>query len=174
MKPIGIVHTPFKEQEGTPIQPTAAMESSGHQASGGHYHIPLSVTSKTAGQVEVFTEFAGGLKDLEGFERVILLFYFHKTCSEKLLVHPYLDTENPHGIFATRAPCRPNRIGISCVRLVKIEDNILHIEDVDILDGTPLLDIKPYVPQFDSFEKVKTGWIGGAEVKGVKADSRFK
>ncbi len=158
LKPIGIVHTPFKEQKGTPIQPAASIHAG---------------DKDKLGVVEVFPRYVEGLRDLEGFERIILIYRFHKTCREELTVQPYLDTGTPHGVFATRAPCRPNRIGISCVRLVGIEDNRITIGDVDILDGAPLLDIKPYVPQFDCFSGVRSGWVGEKSVSGRIADERF-
>lgn len=173
IKPIGIIHTPFTEQKGTPIQP-ATVVGMGKDEHNAHVHIPMSEVSEAAGRVEVFPEYVPGLKDLDGFERIILIFRFHKISREELVVHPYLDTKNSHGIFATRAPCRPNRIGLSCVRLKGIEKNILHIEEVDILDGSPLLDIKPYVPQFDSFAGVRAGWTGDSKVAGKTADSRFE
>jgi len=173
MKPIGIIHTPFLEQEGTPIQPAAACHRHQHHTGERHHHIPLAETKEARGHIELFPEFEAGLKDIEGFERIILVFYFHQVCREELVVHPYLEPENLHGVFATRAPCRPNRIGISCVRLTRVAGTVLYVEEVDMLDGTPLLDIKPYVPQFDSFSHVKTGWIGNADIHGRKADSRF-
>jgi len=137
-KPIGLVHSPFKEPRGTPIQPAAA--------------------KNVKGTVEIFPEFAKGLKDVDSFSHIILICHFHLSKSAPLSVVPYMDNET-RGVFATRSPCRPNPIGLSTVRLDKIEGNILHIRDVDIINGTPLLDIKPYVPQFDKKEKIKTGWL---------------
>ena len=137
-KPIGTIHSPFKEAKGVPIQPTAA--------------------KNVKGMVEVFSEYVEGLKDLEGFSHIILIYHFHLSKHYSLLVKPYMD-ENVHGVFATRAPARPNPIGMSVVRLIKRENNILHIKDVDIVDGTPLLDIKPYVPQFDIRKNCKIGWL---------------
>jgi tRNA-Thr(GGU) m(6)t(6)A37 methyltransferase TsaA len=136
--PIGIIHSPFEEPKGTPIQPTGA---------GG-----------VEGWVEVFPEYADGLKDLDGFSHIILIYHFHLARSPSLIVKPFMD-DQAHGIFAIRAPSRPNPIGISVVRLVGIEDNVLHIQDVDIVDGTPLLDIKPYVPDFDAREIDRKGWL---------------
>ena len=137
-RPIGVVHSPFKRPEGTPIQPTAARG------------VP--------GVVEVFPEYVEGLRDLEGFSHIILIYHFHlcKRCS--LTVRPYMDDKH-HGVFATRAPCRPNPIGISVVRLIKVNGNLLHVQDLDIIDGTPLLDIKPYVPEFDVREVERIGWL---------------
>jgi len=136
---IGIIHSPFKASEGTPIQPKAA--------------------KGVKGKVIVYKEYKDGLKDLSGFSHIMLLFYFHLSKSGySLKVRPYMDG-NLRGVFATRAPRRPNPIGLSVVRLNRIKGNILYIEDVDILDGTPLLDIKPYVPAFDKPEIAKIGWL---------------
>jgi len=127
------------------------------------------------GTVEVFTEFTAGLKDLDGFSHIILLYHFHRVQEVKLVVTPFMDSQ-PHGVFATRAPKRPNPIGLSIVRLLGIEQNILHIENVDILDGTPLLDIKPYVPEFDHHPADRVGWLEQAkgQVRRQKSDSRFR
>jgi tRNA-Thr(GGU) m(6)t(6)A37 methyltransferase TsaA len=153
-KPIGIIHSPFKEPKGTPIQPAGAKD--------------------IEGTVEVFPEYAEGLKDVEGFSHIILIFHFHLSRGVSLKTKPYMDTEE-HGIFAIRGPRRPNPIGISTVRLVRIEENILHIKDLDIIDGTPLLDIKPYVPEFDIYEVVKTGWLekNVHKLPTSKDDGRF-
>ncbi len=137
-KPIGIIHSPFKKPKGTPIQPTAA--------------------KGIDGKVEVFSEYAEGLKDVDGFSHIILVFHFHLSKKPSLKVKPFMD-DQIRGVFATRAPSRPNSIGISIVRLVKIEENILHVQDVDMIDGTPLLDIKPYVCEFDTKEVDKIGWL---------------
>jgi tRNA-Thr(GGU) m(6)t(6)A37 methyltransferase TsaA len=155
LKPIGIIHSPFQRAAGTPIQPRAA---------GG-----------TEGTVEVFDEFAAGLKDLKGFGRIWLLYWFHRARRKKcnLVVKPYLD-DTPRGVFATRAPARPNPIGLSPVRLLDVQGNTLRVRDLDVLDGTPLLDIKPYIAQFDSFKNVKSGWLRGSTFKGAKADNRFE
>ena len=154
ISPIGIIHTPFKERRGTPIQPAAG---------GG-----------IEGRVEVFEEFRDGLQDLDGFSHIILLYHFHRSTGFELKVTPFLDTEK-RGLFATRAPNRPGPIGLSVVELEKIEDGILHIRNVDILDGTPLLDIKPYVPEFDRQTRVRIGWLGRARkrIAGGKSDDRF-
>lgn len=126
------------------------------------------------GTVEVFEAYRSGLKDLAGFSHVILLYHFHRVQSYDLQVIPFLDTE-PHGIFATRAPKRPNPIGLSIMQLDRVEDGVLHLLNVDILDGTPLLDIKPYVPVFDFQENVRSGWIekSGNAVTSKKSDDRF-
>jgi len=126
------------------------------------------------GSVEIFERFAEGLKDIDGFSRIILIYAFHRSSSYRLITIPFLDSI-PRGVFATRAPGRPNAIGLSCVRLAGREGATLTIEDVDILDGTPLLDIKPYVPEFDSYPDVSCGWLekvaGGA--RSVRSDDRF-
>ncbi len=137
-KPIGIIHSPFKEASGTPIQ--------------------AAIAKDTEGIVEVFPEYAEGLKDVEGFSHIILIFHFHLSNAATLRAKPYMDNEE-RGIFAIRGPRRPNPIGISTVRLVRIEENMLYIKNLDILDGTPLLDIKPYVPEFDVHEVSKIGWL---------------
>ena len=133
--PIGVIHTSFTKLEGMPIQPACAVD--------------------VKGTVEVFKDFRSGLKDLDGFSHIILLYYFHHSHSFNLHVVPFMDSV-PRGLFATRAPRRPNPIGLSVVQLDKIEDGILHIRNVDILDGTPLLDIKPYVPEFDVRVEART------------------
>jgi len=155
MQPIGIIHSPFKEPAGTPIQSALA--------------------EGVEGSVVVFEEFADGLKDLEGFDRIWLLYQFDRAGPARLVVTPFRDTV-PRGVFATRAPCRPNPIGMSAVRLQRIEGNVLHVRDVDILDGTPLLDIKPCVPDFDFLENVRIGWLEGRANRAVgkKSDERFK
>ena len=154
-RPIGVIHSPFKQTKGMPIQPAG----------------PRGV----AGTVEVIPEYGDGLKDLEGFSHIFLLYHFHLSQGYSLMVKPYLD-DSLRGVFATRAPRRPNAIGISVVRLVGIEGCTLHIEDLDIADSTPLLDIKPYVPEFDSREVERIGWLAGKaeRVAEVGADERFK
>ena len=153
-KPIGVIHSPFKEPEGTPIQPAGA--------------------KGIDGTVEVFPEYAEGLKDVEGFSHITLIYHFHLSKVAPLKVKPYMDNE-AHGVFAMRGPSRPNPIGISIVRLLRIKENILHIQDVDIVDGTPLLDIKPYVPEFDIRKAEKTGWLekNVHKLPTSKDDGRF-
>jgi len=154
-EPIGIIHSPFMEPEGMPIQPAGA--------------------AGIKGTAEVFEDFYPGLKDLDGFSHIILLYHFHRSHGFNLHVVPFMDSE-PRGLFATRAPKRPNPIGLSVVQLDKIEDGLLHIQGIDILDGTPLLDIKPYVPEFDAPVEVRTGWLEntGRTVSNRKSDDRFK
>jgi tRNA-Thr(GGU) m(6)t(6)A37 methyltransferase TsaA len=128
-----------------------------------------------AGTVEINPEYQEGLADLDGFSHIILLYHFHLSEGYSLLVKPFLD-EHLRGVFSTRAPRRPNPLGLSVVRLVKIEGSTLHIENIDIMDGTPLLDIKPYVPDMDGVKAERSGWLSG-KVGGVceaKADERFR
>lgn len=153
LKPIGVIRTPFAEPAGTPIQPCMAQGAEG--------------------SVIVFDEFAAGLQDLAGFERIWLIYWFHRAGPPRLRVQPFLD-EQERGLFATRAPCRPNPIGISCVRLLAVEGHLLKIADVDIVDGTPLLDIKPYAPQFDCYPVRRTGWLEAAPGARRLADRRFE
>ena len=138
MQPIGIIRSPYREVKGMPIQGIFAGDAEG--------------------TVELKSQYADGLKDLEEFSHAILIYYFHKSDSEKPVGKPFLESEE-HGIFAIRSPHRPNHIGLSVVRILSIEENRLHFSEVDILDGTPLLDIKPYVRQFDTRENVVCGWI---------------
>jgi len=138
IKPIGVIHTPYKEPKGMPIQGT----------------FEKGVT----GSAELFPTYRQGLKDIDGFSHVILIYFFDRATEEKLVGKPFLEDES-HGIFAIRSPMRPNHIGFSIVRLEKIEDNGIIFSEVDMLDNTPLLDIKPYVSQFDSRKNVKNGWL---------------
>ena len=153
-KPIGVIHSPFKEPKGTPIQPAAAKGISG--------------------TVAVFPEYAEGLKDIEGFSHIILIYHFHLSSGSSLTAKPFMDSEE-RGVFAMRGPSRPNPIGISIVHLIGIEGNIIHIHDVDIVDGTPLLDIKPYVSEFDIRKVEKTGWLEKRvhKLPASKDDGRF-
>ena len=152
---IGVIHSPFDDIAGMPIQPSGAVG--------------------VRGVVEIFPEFVPAMKDLSGFSHLILLYHFHRAGEYQPLVTPFLDTQ-PRGLFATRAPRRPNPIGLSVVRLVSVQGNLLHIENVDILDGTPLLDVKPYVPEFDPPEVVRVGWLENASgrVRRKKSDDRFR
>jgi tRNA-Thr(GGU) m(6)t(6)A37 methyltransferase TsaA len=126
------------------------------------------------GTIVIDEKFRAGLRDLDGFSRIILIYAFHRSQGYELEVIPFLDTV-PHGIFATRAPRRPNAIGISIVQLISENDGELVIEGVDVVDGTPLLDIKPYVPEFDCHPGEKPGWFAGCgeRVRSVRADERF-
>ena len=138
LKPIGIINTPYKETKGIPIQ--------------GKFKRGVTATAR------LFPEYKTGLKDIEGFSHVILIYHFNRSKEERLTGKPFLeDTE--HGIFAIRSPHRPNHIGFSIVKLKSVKGNTVTFTEVDILNGTPLLDIKPYVKHFDSRDKVKNGWI---------------
>lgn len=137
LRPLGVIHSPHKKAEETPIQPVYARG--------------------IKGTAELFPEYVDGLRDLEGFSHIYLIYHFHRVDCTRLLVKPYLE-DVLHGVFATRAPCRPNAIGLSLVRLCRIEGAVLYLEDVDVLDGTPLLDVKPYIPRFDTRENARCGW----------------
>ena len=127
------------------------------------------------GTVEIDSDYIEGLEALDGFSHLILIYHFHLSAGYSLMVKPFLD-DTPHGLFATRAPKRPNPIGLSVVKLLTMEGAILHVEDVDILDGTPLLDIKPYVPAFDARQNVRIGWLQkkAGLATNKKSDARFK
>ncbi|MCU0787966.1 MAG: tRNA (N6-threonylcarbamoyladenosine(37)-N6)-methyltransferase TrmO [Verrucomicrobia bacterium] len=151
LEPIGLIHSPHRQAEGTPIQPRWALG--------------------IEGRVNVFPEFAPGLRDLEGFERIWLIFWCDRACAARLEVIPYRDSQT-RGLFATRAPSRPNPIGLSSVRLLAVEGPVLRVADLDVLDGTPLLDIKPYVPDFDVYPVERTGWYANTHNRAT-ADGRF-
>jgi tRNA-Thr(GGU) m(6)t(6)A37 methyltransferase TsaA len=139
-QPIGLIRSPFTKEDQTPIQP---------------------YRSRGAGQVELLPEYEAGLQDLEGFSHIILLYFFHHAePGYDLTVTPFLHDE-PKGLFATRYPRRPNPVGLSIVRLVRREGRVLHVDGIDVLDGTPLLDVKPYVPPFDAFPEASLGWLEG-------------
>ncbi len=152
--PIGEIHTPFTEIKGMPIQPAGARG--------------------IRGTVHVYEDYVQGLEDLDGFSHILLLYYFHRVHDYRLTVTPFLDEEQ-HGVFATRAPKRPNPIGLSVVRLRAVDGDRLHLENVDMLDGSPLLDIKPYVPDFDQYTHVRTGWLEKSRdnVEHKQSDERF-
>jgi len=153
-RPIGLIRSPFMEPRGTPIQPTAA--------------------AGTTGSVEVFPEYAEGLEDLLDFSHIMLIYHFHMSNGYQLKVKPYLD-DTARGLFSTRAPARPNPIGVSVVALDGIEGTNLLVRNLDIVDGTPLLDIKPYVPEFDAPAVQKTGWLEKKmdRLAFAKDDGRF-
>jgi tRNA-Thr(GGU) m(6)t(6)A37 methyltransferase TsaA len=153
--PIGIVHSPFQFPEGTPIQANAAKD--------------------IQARIEIFPEYHNGIIDLDGFSHIIVLFHMHLAKCKSLFITPFLDSE-PHGVFATRSPGRPNPIGFSVVELEKIENDILFVKGIDILDGSLVLDIKPYIPQFDVFETTKKGWVekNAHKLGDQKDDGRFK
>jgi tRNA-Thr(GGU) m(6)t(6)A37 methyltransferase TsaA len=152
-QPIGLVRSPHQTASGTPIQPSRARG--------------------VEGTVEIDEEYADGLSDLDGFSHIILICHLHETSAFKLKVVPYLDTEL-RGLFATRAPSRPNPIGLSVVRLLEVDGRRLRIEGVDLLDGTPVLDIKPYVRDFDDQTDVRCGWLDEVKNRETAADGRFE
>lgn len=153
-RPIGIIHSPYKTLEDMPIQPAGARGAEG--------------------LIIVHPEFSKGLRDIEGFSHLYVLYHFHRVRETRLEVTPFLDSKS-HGVFATRAPVRPNPIGLSVVRLTGRTDNELRIVNVDVLDGTPLLDIKPYVPEFDVFRTDAIGWLehSSKAVVSHRSDDRF-
>jgi len=153
--PIGVIRTPFADPEGMPIQAAAA--------------------TGVPGTIELDPDLAGGLADLDGFSHLILLYHLHRVPPPRMQVTPFLD-DRPHGVFATRAPSRPNPIGLSTVRLVGIDGTTLAIEDVDMVDGTPLLDLKPYLPAFDDRAGARIGWYTGklGRLSDTRSDGRFR
>ncbi|WP_320175613.1 tRNA (N6-threonylcarbamoyladenosine(37)-N6)-methyltransferase TrmO [Maridesulfovibrio sp.] len=152
--PIGLIRSPFDSLEGMPIQPSGAKD--------------------VEGRIELHGALEEGLQDLEGFSHIILLYHFHKNEGYKLKLIPFMDNEE-RGVFSTRAPRRPNMIGMSTVELIRIEGNILHIKGVDVLDGSPLIDIKPYVKKFDAVPADRFGWLEKNADKSeiLKSDERF-
>jgi len=151
-RPIGTVRSPFSEAAGMPIQPSRGRG--------------------IRGTVELEAEFAEGLQDLDGFSHAVLLCHLHRSRGFALKVVPFLD-DTPRGVFATRAPRRPNPIGLSVVRILAVEGNRITFEGVDVIDGTPVLDIKPYVPEFDEREDVRLGWLEEARRRNAASDDRF-
>jgi tRNA (adenine37-N6)-methyltransferase len=147
LEPIGVIRTPFGEKDEIPIQP---------------------VFSQAVGRVDVHPRYAAGLQDIEGFSHIILLYALHRSSGYKLLVKPFLDHQE-RGIFATRHPRRPNPIGLSVVRLLARNGSTLEVEGIDVLDGTPLLDIKPYVPDFDIVIGARAGWYDSRSEDGRTA-----
>lgn len=153
---IGVVHSPFKEPAGTPIQAAGA------------------AAADVEAVVEIYPQFSEGLKDIEGFSHLIILCHLHRVQPTGLLVKPFLENEL-HGVFATRSPGRPNPIGFSVVRLDKVEGRLLRVRGVDILDQTPVLDIKPYIGEFDCREAERVGWLANNlhKLHETKDDGRF-
>ena len=140
LEPIGIIHSPYQKKEDIPIQGVFKPEG--------------------VGSIEVFDQYAEGLTDVEGFSHLLLIYSFHKSKGFSLLAKPFLE-DKLHGIFAIRSPHRPNHLGVSVVRLLERDGNTLRVGEIDVFDGTPLLDIKPYVPKFDERKNVKIGWLEG-------------
>jgi tRNA-Thr(GGU) m(6)t(6)A37 methyltransferase TsaA len=152
--PIGTIHSPFTDLEGMPIQPAGAREA--------------------IGTVVVDPAYEAGLQDLEGFSHLYLLYHFHRAAPMRLRVVPFFDSRE-HGIFATRSPSRPNPIGLSIVELLEVRGNRLTVRGIDVLDGTPLLDIKPYIDAFDRVEESRSGWLASSpeEIARQRSDRRF-
>jgi len=154
MKPIGAIFSPFEKLEKMPIQPKGAQN--------------------TVGKVMINQEYVDGLKDLDGFSHIYLIYEFHEASKTELNITPFMDTEK-RGVFSTRSPLRPTKIGISITEIISIDKNIITVKGIDILNATPLLDIKPYIPQFDYVKNVKTGWMQKSEDDVIRAtsDNRF-
>ena len=155
IKPIGTIHSPHKTIENMPIQPKGALGVEGF--------------------VLLNEEYTQGLKDLDGFSHIYLIYSLHKAKKTELLVTPFMDTV-PRGVFSTRSPARPNHIGISILKLKKVENNKVFVENIDILDGSPLLDIKPYIQNFDEVKESKSGWMKSSQsaVENKRSDGRFE
>jgi len=155
INPIGIIYSPHKSIEDMPIQPKGASDYTGH--------------------IIVDEKYVDGLQDLDGFSHIYLLYSFHNTTRTELLVTPFMDNQT-RGVFATRSPLRPNHIGISIVKLKKVVRNNVYVEGVDVLDGTPLLDIKPYIEKFDAVKESDSGWLQASneEIRKKRSDKRFR
>jgi tRNA-Thr(GGU) m(6)t(6)A37 methyltransferase TsaA len=154
LQPIGVIRSPFEKLEDMPIQPA-----------GSH---------ATVGSLELYPHYQGGLQDLDGFSHIYVIYHFHKTTDWQERVIPFMDSQE-RGIFATRAPARPNPIGLSVMQILEISGSRVQVRNVDVLDGTPLLDIKPYVPQFDQVADAKIGWLKGNidRLDMTSSDKRF-
>jgi tRNA-Thr(GGU) m(6)t(6)A37 methyltransferase TsaA len=150
VEPIGVIRSPFHSKDECPIQPLYAQDA--------------------VGTVEVFEAFSGGLKDVELFTHLFLVYAFDRAGAVELVRPTFLDDE-PHGVFASRHPCRPSRIGLSVVELVELSGRVLTVRGIDVLDETPLLDIKPYIHRFDAIESANDGWVTGREF-GEKPSGR--
>jgi len=152
---IGVIHSPHKSIENMPIQPKGASELEGH--------------------IIIDEKYIDGLQDLDGFSHIYLLYRFHEAARTELLVRPFMDKEK-RGVFATRSPLRPNHIGISIVKLQKIDGNNIYVNGIDVLDGTPLLDIKPYIEKFDAVKESTSGWLQASDedIRKIRSDLRFK
>lgn len=153
-QPIGVIHSPFTDLKDMPIQPASR--------------------TSAPGTVEIFPQYAPALLHLDGFSHIILIYHLHRATRTDLTVTPFLD-DQPHGVFATRAPTRPNPIGLSIVRLERIQGTTLHLGNIDVLDCTPLLDIKPYVPDFDYQPDAVAGWLEKSrdKLRSTSSDQRF-
>ena len=144
MEHIGVIHSPYPTKESCPIQG--------------------AVSPDGIGTIDIFPEYADGLKDIETFSHIILLYLFDRASAVQLVRPTFLD-DTAHGVFASRHPSRPNSIGLSTVKLDSRSNNTLHVSGIDVLDGTPLIDIKPYIPRFDHFESASNGWIAGKQLR---------
>ena len=155
MKPIGIIHSPYKEIKNMPIQSVGAKDVKGY--------------------IEIYSDYVLGLKDLNGFSHIYAIYKFHKNKDYSLLVKPFLDNSE-RGLFSTRAPKRPNQIGLSIFKIESIDNEKIYVSGVDVLDQTPLLDIKPYVSKFDAINDSKSGWLENVMRKSEeqKSDRRFE
>ena len=153
-QPIGVIHAPSRQPSQTPIQAAGA---------GGNI-----------GWIALSPQYVDGLRDIEGFSHLTLIYYFHRAAPPQLIVTPFLDTDT-HGVFATRAASRTNAIGIYTLRLLSVKENLLHVDDLDVLDQTPLLDLKPFVPAFDHRDNVRVGWFAGklGALQGRTGDARY-
>ncbi len=152
VRAIGTIHSPFKDTAGVPIQPAFAKD--------------------IEGTVQLLPKYEEALADLNGFERIWLVYWFDRAAPFKPVVKPFMD-DRTHGLFATRAPARPNPIGLSCVKLLSVEGTTLRVGGIDVLDGTPLLDIKPYANRFDHFEVTHCGWLDNVQQDRTESDDRF-
>lgn len=137
-KPIGIIHSPYKIPSDVPR--------------------PKDISDESKGHIEIFKEYVPGLSDLEGFSHIEVIFNFHLSKNPSLKAHPPFDNRE-HGVFATHSPHRPNSIGLTVVRLENIKDNLINISGVDMIEGTPVLDIKPYIPRVSLSEEIRLGWL---------------
>lgn len=153
-EPIGVIHSPFTELENMPIQPTGSIG--------------------VEGIIEIYPQYSQGLQDLDGFSHLYAIYCFHKVKEWKGKVTPFLDNQE-RGLFATRAPKRPNPIGLSLLEILSVDANQIKVRNIDVLDSTPLLDIKPYIPQFEPGENIRIGWLSGKvqNVNSKRSDKRF-
>lgn len=177
LSPIGTIHSPFIAAPGTPVQPFAAKTHLGGSSIASE-DLPAEPRCNAAGGIgtlEINPQWQDALFHLDGFERAWILFWCHRSNAPQTRVIPYRDTQE-HGLFATRAPARPNPIGLSCVRILGINGRFVHVAEMDALNGSPLLDIKPYVPLYDTYEVQRCGWLDGHESRSLamQADGRFE
>jgi len=177
LQSIGIVHSPFLQAMGTPVQPyAAAQHGSGESILSPELfgETPILDVNGGCGTLEIDNRYQEGIMDLDGFSHIWVLFWCNQTKSCDLTVIPYRD-KNPHGVFATRSPARPNPIGLSCVRIRAIAGRFIHVAEMDLLHGTPILDIKPYVKDYDVRPVEREGWLeeSSALKHVLQADGRF-